>query len=84
VSVWTARRSSVSLGTARRWRGDSYVTWREDDRVCTTVTAMFDEEADVSAAADVLSAWAARTGGELERVDEGDAASGLVLESCTE
>jgi hypothetical protein len=66
------------------WRGDSYVTWRDDDRVCTTVTAMFDEVGDVSAAADVLSPWAERTGGELEKVDESETAPGLVLESCTE
>lgn len=66
------------------WRGDSYVTWRDDDRVCTTVTAMFDGEGDVSAATDVVRPWAERTGGELRRIDEGDAAPGLVLESCTE
>lgn len=45
---------------------------------------LIDEEGDVSAAADVLRPWAERTGGELEKVDEGDAAPGLVLESCTE
>jgi hypothetical protein len=66
------------------WRGDSYVTWRDNDRVCTTVTAMFDGEGDVSAATDVLRPWAERTGGELRRIAEGDAAPGLVLESCTE
>ena len=48
------------------------------------VTAMFDGEGDVSAATDVLPPWAERSGGELRRIDEGDAAPGLVLESCTE
>ncbi|HEX6335557.1 MAG TPA: DUF6782 family putative metallopeptidase [Jiangellaceae bacterium] len=66
------------------WRGDSYVTWRNDDSVCTTVTAAFDEEGDVSAATDVLRPWVDRTGAELDRVDEGDAGPGLILESCTE
>lgn len=66
------------------WRGDSYVTWREDDRVCTTVTAMFDRQGDVSAAADVLESWAERTGGELQRIEEGDGSPSLILESCTE
>jgi hypothetical protein len=49
-----------------------------------TVKAIFDGEGDVSVATDVLRPWAERTGGELRRIDEGDAAPGLVLESCTE
>jgi hypothetical protein len=48
------------------------------------VTATFDGEGDVSAATDVPRPWAERTGGELRRIDEGDAAPGLVLEFCTE
>ena len=65
------------------WRGDSYVTWRDGERVCTTVMALFDADADVSAATDVLDEWAERTDGELEPVDEGAASPGLMLESCT-
>ena len=38
----------------------------------------------MSAATDVLRPWAERTGGELRRIDEGDAAPGLMLEACTE
>ena len=49
-----------------------------------TVKAIFDGEGDVSVATDVLRPWAERTGGELRRIDEGDAPPGLVLESCAE